>query len=179
MSGATRDESPIPLQRYLRLTLLVWLASLGLDFFIHGGILASVYIESTPFLLPGAEAFRRIPLGYLALFLTSALLTWILAQTSARGWRKGLALGLALGTVMGLSSSLGLYSISTVSPGILAAAFAAQILEGGIAGAIVGQGLQARSLGRLTLIVVLAVVVLIAATIILQSTGAVPLQRAG
>lgn len=179
MSGATTDESSIPLQRYIRLTLLVWLTFVGLDFFIHGGIFAAVYLEATPFLLPGAEAFRRIPLGYLALLLNSGLLAWILGRTSARDWRRGLALGLALGTVMGLSSSLGLYSISTVSPGILAASFAAQVLETGVAGAMFGHGLRARSLRRLTLIAILALGLLVAATIVLQSTGMVPLQTAG
>lgn len=179
MSGATTAESLIPLQRYIRLTLLVWLTFVGLDFFIHGGIFAAVYLEATPFLLPGAEAFRRIPLGYLALLLNSGLLVWIFGQTSARDWRKGLAVGLALGTVMGLSSSLGLYPISTVSTGILAASFVAQFLEAGVAGAMVGHGLQARSLRRLSPTVVLAVGLLIAATIVLQSTGMVPLQTAG
>lgn len=40
-------------------------------------------------------------------------------------------------------------------------------------------GLRARSLGRLTLIAILALVLLVAATIVLQSTGMVPLQTAG
>jgi hypothetical protein len=46
--------------------LLSWLAMLGVDFFFHGGLLATLYQQPSPFLLPPSDAFRRIPLGHLA-----------------------------------------------------------------------------------------------------------------
>jgi uncharacterized membrane protein YsdA (DUF1294 family) len=147
---------------------------IGVDFFLHGGVFAAVYVQDSPFLLSAMEAFGRIPFGYLALLATAGLLVWIIDQTSARGWRKGLVTGLSLGAVMGASFTLGLYSISTVSPQLLVVWFVAQALEVGIAGAIIGQGLLVHSLRRLTFAVVVGFILLFAATVVMQSTGLAP-----
>jgi len=51
-----------------------WVLSLGFDLFLHAGLLARLYVEPGPFLLPPMVAFRRIPLGYLSfLVLTLSL----------------------------------------------------------------------------------------------------------
>ena len=174
MAGEHNSENRIGRKRYVQLSLLVWVAMIGVDFFLHGGIFAAIYLQDSPFLLPLMEAFRRIPLGYLALLATAGLLVWIIDRASVRGWRKGLVVGLALGAVMGFSSILGLFSISTASPQLLAASFVAQVVEMSAAGAIIGQGLLAHSLRRLTLTVVIGFVLLLVGTIVLQNIGLAP-----
>jgi hypothetical protein len=157
--------------RYIKLTLLVWVAMIGIDFFLHGGIFAALYEQDNPFILSATDSFRRIPLGYLALLATAALLVWIVKQTSTRGWRKGLVLGLGLGAVMAISSVLGLYSISTVSLQLLAAWFVAQVIEIAIAGAIIGQGLMVNSLRKLAAAVTIGFVLLFVVTVVIQNSG--------
>jgi len=151
--------------------LLVWFAMMGVDFFLHGGIFAGVYVPESPFLLSPMEAFRRIPFGYLALLATAGLLVWIMAQAAGRGWRSGLLIGLALGAVMAFSGTLGLYSISTAHAQLLVAVFVAQVIEFSIAGAIIGHGLWAPSVRGLTLAVVFGFSLLFVGTIMLQSLG--------
>ena len=121
MPGDRQPANRTSRKRYVQLSLLVWVAIVGVDFFLHGGVFASTYTQDSPFLLPAINAFRRIPLGYLTLLATAGLLVWITDQAAANGWRRGLVTGLCLGAVMGLSFALGLYSISTASPQLLAA----------------------------------------------------------
>lgn len=166
----------VSLKRFLQLTLLVWTAMLGVDFFIHGGLFAAVYFQNSPFLLPDGEAFRRIPFGYLALLATAGFLTWILVRTATRGWRRGLVAGLSLGVVMGLSFTLGLFSISTAGVQLLIAWFLAQVLEMAVGGTIVGHGLQAHSLRGLTLAVIIGFILLFVAAIAIQNAGLAPLR---
>jgi hypothetical protein len=179
MQKGDQRENRAPRKRYVQLTLLVWVAMIGVDFFLHGGLFAATYVQNSPFLLPAMEAFRRIPVGYLALLITTALLVWIIDQASVRGWRKGLKTGLCLGVAMGVSSALGLYSISTANPQLLAVWFLAQVLEFAVAGAIIGQGLLAHSLRGLALIVVIAFILLLVGTIVMQSTGLAPVIMSG
>lgn len=161
-------------KRYIQLTLLVWAAMIGVDFFLHGGLLAAIYVQESPFLLSPMESFRRIPLGYLALLVSAGFLVWIINRAVAEGWRRGLIAGACIGAVMGVSLTLGLYSISTASPQLLAAWFAGQVLEMGIAGVVIGQGLAIDTLRSLTRVVIFGVILLFVATIVLQSIGLSP-----
>lgn len=161
-------------KKYVQLTLLVWAAMIGVDFFLHGGLLASIYVQESPFLLSPMESFRRIPVGYLALLVSAGFLVWIMNRAVAEGWRRGLIAGACIGAVMGVSLNLGLYSISTASPQLLAAWFAGQVLEMGIAGVVVGQGLAIDRLRILTRVVISGVILLLVATIVLQSVGLSP-----
>ncbi len=167
-------SSRITRKRYLQLILLVWFAMIGVDFFLHGGLLAAIYVQDSPFLLSPMESFRRIPFGYLALLISAGFLVWIIDRAGAKGWRKGLLTGALIGAVMGLSLILGLYSISTASPQLLAGWFIGQVLEMGIAGAIIGQGLVIDSLRRLTLYVIVGFILLSVATILMQNIGMAP-----
>jgi hypothetical protein len=166
-------------KRYVQLVLLVLVAMIGVDFFLHGGLFAATYLQDSPFLLPAMDAFRRIPFGYLALLATSGLLVWILDQASALGWQKGLVMGFYLGIVMAFSFTIGLYSISTASRQLLSTWFVIQVLEIAIAGAIIAQGLKVDSLHRLTLLVVIGFILLIVVTIVMQSIGLTPVMVTG
>ena len=166
-------------KRYVQLSLLVWVAMIGMDFFFHGGLFASAYVQDSPFLLSAMDAFRRIPFGYLALLATAGLLVWILDRASVMGWRKGLVIGLCLGVVMAFSYTFGLYSISTARPQLLAAWFIIQVLEIAIAGAIIGQGLFVDSFRRLALLVVIGFILLFVLTIVMQSIGMAPAMMIG
>jgi hypothetical protein len=161
-------------KRYIQLTLLGWIAMIGVDFFLHGGLLAVVYAQGSPFLLLPMESFRRIPLGYLALLVSAGFLVWIMNRAAVKGWRTGLIAGACIGVVMGVSLTLGLYSISTASPQLLAAWFAGQVLEMGIAGVVIGQGLAIDTFRGLTFAVIFGFVFLFVATIVLQSVGLSP-----
>ena len=56
---------------------LAWFLSLGVDLFLHAGVLARLYVTPGPFILPADAAFRRIPLGYLAFLLLVSALFWL------------------------------------------------------------------------------------------------------
>jgi hypothetical protein len=161
-------------KRHIQLMLLVCAAMIGVDFFLHGGLFAAIYVQESPFLLSSMESFRRIPLGYLALVVSAGFLVWIMNRAAAKGWRRGLIVGACVGAVTGISLTLGLYSISTASPQLLAAWFAGQVLEMGIAGAVIGQGLAVDTLRGLARVVILGILLLFIATIVLQSVGLSP-----
>ncbi len=61
-----------------------WVLSVGFDLFLHAGLLARLYLEPSPFLLPPQEAFRRIPFGYLAFLGLTLALYWLLRRLGVR-----------------------------------------------------------------------------------------------
>jgi hypothetical protein len=161
----------------MALTFLAWLSMLGVDFLVHGGLLAGLYSQSSPFLLPPTTAFTLIPVGYLSLLLLAVLLTWLMIRLQVAGWRAGALFGLALGGLMWGAIVLGLLSISTAGVSLLAGWLVGQTVELGIAGALVGSGLGGRRLRRLMGVAVGLVVLCATATILLQSLGVVPTIR--
>lgn len=163
--------------RPVSLTLIAWLAMLGVDFFVHGGLLARLYQVDTPFLLSPEESFRRIPLGYLSFLIAAALLVWLLARLRISGWGAGLRFGLLLGAVMWGSLGLGLLSISSIRPALALGWFLGQTVELGLAGGVAGAGLAGVSRRTLFWRVLAVVIALIVATITLQSLGLAPAAR--
>jgi hypothetical protein len=161
-------------KKLLQLTLLGWISMIGVDFLLHGGLLASIYIQKSPFLLSSLESFRRIPLGFLALLVSSGFLVWILRQSEVKGWQKGLRAGAFSGALVGAFLALGLYSISTTSIQIMVAWFAGEVLEMGVAGVVIGQGFAIEKMRGLTLTVVIGVLFLFIIVIIMQSVGLAP-----
>jgi hypothetical protein len=150
---------------------------LGVDFFVHGGLLAGLYLGPSSFLLPPKEAFALIPLGYLAFLLSAVLLTWLMARLQIRGARDGFVFGLKLGVLVWGSLVLGLASISTAEPLLLAGWFVGQSIELALAGAIVGLAFEGTKLSRLFLLVLLSALGLAVITILLQSFGLAPAVR--
>jgi hypothetical protein len=165
------------LRRVAPIVTLCWLSMIGFDFLLHGGLLATFYVQPSPFLLPVAKAFRLIPLGYLSFLLLAILLVWLMFRLDVRGWRGGFIFGVELGALIWGAVVLGLMSISTASPGLLVGWFFGQTVELGVAGMFAGSGLGGARRTRLFMIVIALIVLSILITIVLQSTGVVPSMR--
>jgi hypothetical protein len=156
---------------------IAWFLSLGVDLFLHGGIFARLYLNGSGFVLPADQAFRRIPLGYLAFLQLTAALFWLCRRLDVRGIRAGWWHGLVFGIVVWGGLVLGLYSISTASVPLLVAWWVGQAVELGVAGAVMGglaAGIPSR---RMLFSVTLIVVALLVLTILLQSLGLAPPMR--
>ena len=78
------------LRRRLLAGFAAWLAILGVDLLVHGALLAEVYLQPSPFLLPPGLAFARIPIGYLSFLILVGLLVWLMVRLKTEGWRSGL-----------------------------------------------------------------------------------------
>lgn len=161
----------------LLLIFIAWLSMLGFDFFLHAGLLAELYLQSSPFLLPPLTAFKLIPIGYLSFFLLAVLLAWLMIRLKLAGWRRGALFGLELGGLMWGAFLLGLLSVSTASFSLLLGWFVGQTLELAIGGAVIGSGLAGMPLRWLFVAVLIFVVLSVITTIILQSFGLVPTTR--
>ena len=157
--------------------LAAWVLSLGVDLFLHGGLLAQIYVVPQPFLLAPEEAFRRIPLGYLTFLWLTASLYWLLHRLGVRGAAAGFRYGAAAGSVVWGALVVGLYSISTASVPLLAGWWIGQTIELGLAGAVLGAAAAGLRRGRMWALVIGVVVLLIIVTIALQSLGYAPAMR--
>ncbi len=171
MDPEKRSRNP---RQLIAIGLLSWLSMLAVDFFLHGGLLASLYVKQSPFLLSPLDAFRRIPLGYLSFLLLAGLLLWLMVKLGIRGWRQGLVFGLQLGALVWGALALGLLSISTAELSLLLGWFLGQTVEMGLAGAVTGSGLEGQRLRVLFVRVLALVVLLVVVTIVLQSAGLAP-----
>jgi hypothetical protein len=127
--------------------LLSWLAMVGVDFFLHAGLLAPLYDWDSPFLLRPAEAFIRIPIGYLGFAVLAGTLAWLLPRFSVRRGRDGALIAGTLGAAVFGAFLLGLWSISTAQPGLLAGWWVGQTVGLGVGGFVIGTvlgGVRAR-----------------------------------
>ncbi len=158
----------------IRLGVLAWISMLGIDFFLHGGLLARLYAQPSPFLLPLEDAFRLIPLGYLSILLLSVLILWLMVGLKIATWKRGLSFGLVIGALYGGTMALGLLSISTASPALMFGWFAGLTVEFGVAGAVIGSGLSGTTLRKILVRVIALVLLLVVATFILQNIGLAP-----
>lgn len=154
-----------------------WVLSVGIDLFLHGGLLARLYAEPSPFLLPAEDAFRRIPLGYLTFLILTISLFSLLRRLHVRGLVAGFRLGLVTGAVVWGALVLGLYSISTASLSLLTGWWIGQSLELAFAGAVLGAVADGVPLKRVWAVVGVAVIALAAATVALQSLGFAPAMK--
>lgn len=154
-----------------------WILAIGFDLFLHGGLLAGVYVEPSPFLLAAEDAFRRIPLGYLTFLVLTIALFWLLHRLGIRGTMAGLRYGAAAGAVVWGALVVGLYSISTASLPLLAGWWIGQTVELGLSGAVLGAAADGASLKRIWAIVAAAVLAFAIATVALQSLGFAPAMK--
>jgi hypothetical protein len=154
-----------------------WVLSIGFDLFLHGGLLARFYVEASPFFLGPEDAFRRIPLGYLAFLVLTLALYWFLRRLDVRGASAGFRHGAAAGAIVWGAFTAGLYSISTASVPLRAGWWIGQTVELGLAGAVLGASAQGVPLKRIWAVVAGAVVACILATVVLQSIGWAPAMK--
>ena len=161
----------------LSVVAAAWALSIGFDVFLHGGLLARLYAEPSPFLLPPEDAFRRIPLGYLAFLGLTVSLYWLFGRLGIRGPIMGFRLGSSAGVVVWGALVVGLYSISTANLALLVGWWAGQSVELGFAGAVLGAAANGTALRRIWVVVMVAVVVFVGATITLQSLGLAPAMK--
>lgn len=159
----------VPRRRLLALLALAWVAFLAVDLFFHAGVLSQWYERGSPGLLSLDEAFARIPLGYLSFLIEVAFFLWLAVRLRVRGFVRGMGLGIVIGLVFGVDRLVGMTSITTLEPALLAWWAAAQTVEMATVGAIVGCGLERERLGRLTLAVLLLVVLAVVVTVVMQN----------
>ncbi len=169
-----RGSDPGGTLRTILSVTAAWVLSLGFDVFLHGGLLARLYAEAGPFVLGPEEAFRRIPLGYLAFLTLTLALYWFLRRLKVRGAIAGLRVGVAAGALLWGAFALGLFSISTAPFSLLVGWWFGQTIELGLAGAVLGAAANRVKLGRIWVAVAGAVIAFIVGTIVLQSLGLAP-----
>ncbi|MCR4341243.1 MAG: hypothetical protein NUW01_15305 [Gemmatimonadaceae bacterium] len=169
----------MPNSRAIHSIAAAWILSVAFDLFLHGGLLARLYMAPSPFLLPLEDAFRRIPLGYAAFLGLTIALYWLLARLGVRGWRAGIRYGSIVGAIVWGALVIGLYSISTASMPLLAGWWIGQAVELGLAGGVLGAAAAGTPLKRIWTVVAAAAVALVIATIALQSVGLAPAMKVG
>jgi hypothetical protein len=166
------SSRPIPSISFLiKLTLLSWFSMIGFDFFLHAGLLSSLYSQPSPFLLPPDRAFALIPVGYLSFLIFDIFLIWLMLKLDLLGWKRGVIFGLQVGFLTWGAFSIGLFSIATATPLLLIAWFLGQTIELGIAGGVIGYGLKQSKLRRLFFLVMIFVIISIVLSIVLQNIG--------
>lgn len=101
MMDKTTSQPSISL--HIELVLLAWLSMIGIDIFLHAGLLAPLYAKSSPFPLPPERAFDLIPIGYISFLLLAILLVWLMVELGHVGWRKGALFGAQVGALAGES----------------------------------------------------------------------------
>jgi hypothetical protein len=168
------SESRARVPRPVAVVFLSWLAMLGVDLFLHAGVLAPLYDWDRGFLLRRDEAFLRIPAGYAALLVLAVVLVWLLPRVGVQRGREGALLAAGGGAVAWGALLLGLWSISTADPVLLAAWWAGQTAEFALGGYVVGSALAGVRLRTLVGIVCAVVALGAASAVILQSVGYAP-----
>ena len=161
--------NPIRMKRHIALIALAWLIMIGFDFLIHAGILAPLYREPHPFLLPMEDALKLIPLGYASFLLLAVLLGWLMERQRVESARSGFLFAVKIGILAWGAFCLGLLSISSAPAGLLLGWFAGQAIEMGLGGLIIGAGRGRERIGALTGLVVLTVLLMLVLGIVLQN----------
>ena len=171
MTGLSRISGARPIGVAVSPATIVaaWLATLAVDFALHAGLLAPAYDWASPFLTTRADAFARIPLGYGGLLLQVAVVAWLLDRLGADGPVAGATLAAGLGAGLEGAFLLGLGSISTAEPTLLAAWFGAAVAEFAVAGWVIGARIAGRPMRWVALRVAVVVVVAVSLGIALQS----------
>jgi hypothetical protein len=171
------NTTPYSPRRLIGATLIAWLAVIGFDFLLHGGLLARLYSEPSPFLLPPEQAFARIPLGYLSFLVFQVFLVWLIVRLGISGWRTTFMFGMMVGGLIWAALVLGLLSIASAPPLLMLGWFAGQAVEAGIGASVAALALATERPGRLVFQVLLFMLGAIVLTIVLQSLGLAPAAR--
>jgi hypothetical protein len=144
---------------------------IGLDFFLHAGLLAPLYDFDNPFLLRPYEAFVRIPIGYLGFLVLAIGLAWLLTRLEVQRGRDGALIAGALGALTWGTVMLGLWSISTADPALLVGWWAGQTVELAAGGYVIGSILGGAPLRGVAWRVGLVLVAGAVSAVLLQTIG--------
>lgn len=155
-------------------SVLAWLTMLGVDLFLHAGVLAPLYDWDSPFLLSPVQAFVRIPAGWGAYLVLAVTLVWVLPRLGVRRGRDGALAAAVGGAVIWGAMTIGLWSISTAEPTLLAAWWLAQTIGLAAGGYVVRAALGGVGLRRLVVLAIAALAIGAVSAVILQSIGYVP-----
>jgi hypothetical protein len=158
-------------------TLLTWLSMLGVDFLLHGGLLARFYVQPSPFPSTSRSILPPDPCGLRLVSSPRRLVGLAHGEAKHERVAGGPFLRVDTGALVWGALVLGLLSISTASLGLLAGWWFGQTAEMAVGGMIAGSCLAGARLGRMFLVVVAILVVCVAITILLQSTGLAPTIR--
>jgi len=144
---------------------------LGVDLFLHAGVLAPLYDWDSPFLLRPQEAFVRILAGWGALLVLAVALVWLLPRLGVRQGRYGALVAAVGGAVAWGALLLGLWSISTARPELLAAWWLGQTAELALGGYVVGAALGGIRFRRLVVLAIVVIAIGVTSAVVLQSIG--------
>jgi hypothetical protein len=159
------------IRRLLPTIALSWIAMIGVDLSLHAGLLAPLYDWSSPFLLPPGDAFARIPIGNLGFLVLAIGLGWLLPRLDIHTGRDGAVMAGAFGGVLWAALLLGIWSISTADPTLLAAWWIGQTVELAVGGLVIGSVLGGARMRSVAWKVGSLVVVGAVVAVVLQSIG--------
>lgn len=108
---------------------IAWLATIGVDFLVFGGIAAGLLEEAGPAVLGRHDLFRRIPVGYASFLVLVVLLAWVIDGRAPETPSVGARIGGVLGAALGIAMAAGIWSFSTIPWGVLAAWSATVVLQ--------------------------------------------------
>jgi hypothetical protein len=159
---------------WIMATLLAWVAMIGIDLLLHAGLLAPLYDWDSPFLLSPQEAFVRIPAGYLAFGILAGGLVWLIGRIGMRSPWEAARIGAIGGAVAWGALLLGLWSISSADPSLLAAWWVGQTAQLAIGGYVAGLVLAGARLRAVAWGVVAILLIGAVVAVVLQSVGYAP-----
>jgi hypothetical protein len=165
------------LRRFVSTLILAWLVFLALDFLAHATLLRTLWAQDLAALKPTEELFRLIPFGYLSFLLLTLLLGVLYVRLFPDGGSpaRGIAFGAFVGALFAASNFLGWYSAFDLPVVFLALVNLVYWLELSAAGLVFGLLIPPESIKKRAWLVMVVVFLILAASIILQSLGNVPL----
>ena len=128
-------------------------------------------------MLAPMEAFRRIPLGYLAFLILAAGVVELAHRLGVTTMGAGIRLGLLLGGTLASTWALGLYSVATLSAQVAMTFAAIWLVLLTVAGGVAAAGLGRTRVRGLALQVLGVDLIGAVAVIALQSFGVVPIPN--
>jgi len=151
-----------------------WVAMIGVDLFLHAGVLAPLYDWDSAFLLRPLEAFVRIPAGYLAFGILAVGLVRVLPRLAVGDGPRGALVAGIGGAVTWGALLIGLWSISTAQPQLLAAWWIGQSMQLAVAGFVIGGAIGGARQRSLVFGVGAVLLLGVVTAVALQSIGYAP-----
>jgi len=169
--------NPKSFKQLVLITVLGCLSMIGFDFLFNAGILAKLWKESWDIsaFLPPEKVAQFIPFTYLAFYLDSVLLVWLMRKLEIAQGIPALIFGLKIGALLSAAGSLGIVSIFPVNYLLVFLGwFIGNTMLICVCCLVIGFGLASKHLGRLSFIVIGSMLLIFVVIIMLQSLGIIP-----